>query len=200
MLREFIGHEVVAIRKADGYQFSAKVISAKSPRLCLDIADEGEIQPGDEFECSIGDGVNFARMEATVMDKHDDQAELWINVISIVPGFERAPRAVAPGTVVTIKSGDKEFSASLCDCSESGLRISCLEVFEVGEELNLVIVDGHAQINLRAKVVRIVRGTKSDYIEMGMQILEADRLNQARWNHMVASLLKRFGNARVSAA
>jgi len=55
-----------------------------------------------------------------------------------------------------------------------------------------------ASLKLVAKVVRTNQAVKKEACELGLQILDADRLSRARWNHLVASLLRRYGLSRAA--
>lgn len=193
MLRAYIGSRVTVTREDDGASFGCEITSWTSPRLRVRLTEKTSLKKGQRVTCGVSNGVSFAKVGATVLDVGDEEAEVWVTVQSITPGQDRAVRAMATGTSATVEWQGQIISGSLCDCSESGLRISSLEYVPVGETVEVVIGDG--PIRLTCKTVRHMRDVNSDYTEIGMQIEGADRLSRARWNHLVFSLLNRYGQA-----
>ncbi|MCB0826084.1 MAG: PilZ domain-containing protein [Armatimonadetes bacterium] len=183
-------------RTSDGKKFAGMVTLVQSPLVRVRLDEVSNIQVDDKIDCSIGDGVSFATLNATVMSLEDNIAEFWVTIQSLEEGIDRAPRALAPGYTaqVTLESGE-EVSASLCDASESGMRLSSLKNVTAGQHITVRVDYPGGCIHSKGKIVWAKQMVDSAYVEMGMQILEMDRLNQARWNHMVSTLMRDFGMA-----
>ena len=66
-----------------------------------------------------------------------------------------------------------------------------MECVEVETVLKVEVETSLGLCVLQTRVARRAGIKENGYCELGLEILEADRLSRARWNHMVASLLAR---------
>lgn len=198
MLSAIVGRKITVVRLKDKSAYVGEVLSAKSPIFHIQFAGGTDLRPDDELECGVGDGMNYVKITAVVVTVGENSAELWVTAQSLVPGMERAPRVIAPGVIAEVTSRDESATVSVCDVSESGLLISSHTSFPVGSEVDIRMDFNGASLKLVAKVVRSNQAVKTDACELGLQILDADRLSRARWNHLVSSLLRRYGLSRAA--
>lgn len=196
MLNKFVGKKITVERESDGKKFAGTVTLVQNPLLKVQLDEVSTIQLDDKINCTFGDGTSFARINATVTSLEDNKAEFWVTIQALVPGIERSPRAIAPGYTaqITLESGEV-VSASLCDASESGMKLSSLKNITAGQSISVRVDYPGSSIHGKGQVAWSRQMVDSAYVEMGMQIVEMDRLNQARWNHMVATLMRDFGVA-----
>ncbi len=193
MLNHYIGKKIEMRKVVDGSSLVGIIGSAKSPMMNVIFDIQDQLEVGDQLECGIGDGSNFLKLQATVVSINSQSAELWISIQSIVPGVERALRVITPGMTLVLEADSKTVSASLCDCSETGLRVSSLSQFDEGSEIICKLGSEGHEIFLRTKVVRTINILESEYQELGLHIVDCDRLSRARWNHLISGLLRRYG-------
>lgn len=196
ILQYLVGQTVEIFRNRDAYTVRGEVVGVKSPKLEIRFSGENRLTVGDKVELACGDGVDYLRATLTVTSLSTESLEAWVTVEFLVPGVERARRVVAPGLVAEVVREDGVlFTASVCDVSESGLRLSSLDRLGAGESPVVRLSANGGWLELRCRVARVAQALGSDYVEMGLQILEADRLSRARWNHLVTTLLKKYGSA-----
>ncbi len=198
MLSAIVGRKITVVRLRDKSAYVGEVVTAKSPVFQIDFSGGTDLHPDDELECGVGDGMNYVKITATVVTVNHNSADLWVTAQSLVPGMERAPRVIAPGVIADVSNGESSATVSVCDVSESGLLISSHTAFAVGSQVEVKMDFNGASLKLVAKVVRTNQAVKKEACELGLQILDADRLSRARWNHLVASLLRRYGLSRAA--
>lgn len=119
---------------------------------------------------------------------------VWLKVLSIEPGITRAPRAAAPGTTVSMVLGDIRNVGSVCDLSSTGLRIRSLSAFEVGEEIQCAMELPMGLVEFSARVARSVEYPMSES-DIGVEIIQMNGINRARYDHYLESLLRRVRSA-----
>lgn len=196
MIQQYIGRSISIVNPINQFDGKGTVVSVENPMLQIQLDSPTEmIEKDSPIICGVGNGISYVRVEGTVVSCEGDEANVWMKIQSVSAGTDRAPRAEADGNVVTVWDGDEEISATLCDCSESGMRVSSLTTLSVGREMQVRVDNGNDPITLKAKVVRTKQDVDSVYVDAGLQISEADKLNRARWNHLVNNLLKKHGVA-----
>lgn len=193
---EFLTDQLLrVVRMRDSVVFVGKAVTVDGQKVRVAFYGSTNLQVGDEIKFSTGGDRGFANLFGAVIGLEGNEADLWISVDEVVPGLDRAPRTVAPGTTAILVSGDQELNASVCDLSASGMRVRTLGVIAVGEMVDVHINSLRSAISLQCRIARVVQSERSDASELGIQIVGADNLNCARYNHFVESLLRKATQA-----
>jgi len=179
----------------DSVVFVGKATNVDGQKVRIAFFGSTDLQIGDEVKFSTGGDRGFANIFGAVIGLEGNQADLWISIEEVVPGLDRAPRTVAPGTTAILISNEQELNASVCDLSASGMRVRTLGVIEVGELVDVHINSLRSAISLQCRIARVIQDDRSDTSELGIQIVGADNLNCARYNHFVESLLRKAAQA-----
>jgi len=195
MLRVLVEENLTVVRSADNSAYVGTICEVKSPYIRLCFQHSTDLKIGDQVKCAISRDGSHTTVVAQVTELNGKECELWMLVQNLVPGVDRAPRAVAPGTTVTMIIGDEKIIGSICDVSESGLRIRSLGRFEVGQDMHLWMETQMGEITFSGRVARVVHGVDNDSSDIGVQILEIGRLERARYDHFVDGLLRRARRA-----
>lgn len=195
MLTTVQGHSVRLTKNADNTSFVGTITKSDNPMITIDFDHDVSLLKGDSVTCEIGNGTSFAAFDGSVVESSGRQAKVWAVVQKLSAGTDRAPRALASGVDLDILVNDEVYAASLCNCSESGLKVSSLVNLSVGKIVIFKIHFAATDILLQGRIVWAKQAVNSDYVEMGVQITEADRIHRARWNHLVATFMKKFGVA-----
>ena len=196
MLGCTIGKRVTVVRVKDNFPTVGKVISVESPTMVLELESDHNLSPNDEIECGVGDGVSYARIKAQVISVIAGSATLWVTAQSIQPGYDRAPRAIAVGIVATLQTpSGEQVDTSVLNASETGLAVSTLVDIPMNSLVKIEISIDRSNICFSGKVVRSNQENGSPRVELGIQIVEIDRLTRAKWGHFVKTLLNRNGLA-----
>lgn len=191
MLRVLKNENLSVVRLSDCSTFTGYVSDIESSHLTLQFDADVDLNVGDQVQCKFErDGSQFTAV-ADVEEISGQAYKLAVMVTEIVPAVERAPRAVAPGATVSITYGSETIIGSLCDLSESGLRVRSLGDYEVGQEIQLKMESETGTITFSGRIARVVPGVDAESCDAGIQILEMARLDRARYNHYVDGLLRK---------
>lgn len=193
---EFLTDQLLrVVRMRDSVVFVGKTTSVDGQKVRIAFFGSTDLKIGDEVKFSTGGDRGFANLFGAVIGLEDNQADLWISIEEVVPGLDRAPRTVAPGTTAILVSEQQELNASVCDISASGMRVRTLGMMDVGELVDVHINSLKSGISLQCRIARVIQDDRSDTSELGIQIVGADNLNCARYNHFVESLLRKATQA-----
>lgn len=195
MVYNLIGRDITLVRRQDQNPIVGRVDAVEMPIVKIVFDCGTPLKVGDEIECGVGNGVSYARLVGQVVSVGESGTELWMTTQHLVPGTDRAPRAVSSGLVGTLATEDSESTVTICDISESGLRVAGLDCPRIGQQVTILTEIQGGQVKLDCRVARINQRVKNEQSEVGLQILDADRLSRARWNHLVSSLLRKHGIA-----
>ncbi|MDK3158667.1 PilZ domain-containing protein [Kamptonema cortianum] len=185
---------MTVVRVKDNFPTVGKVISVESPTMVLELESDHNLLPNDEIECGVGDGVSYARIKAQVVSVIAGSATLWVTAQSIQPGHDRAPRAIAVGIVATLQTpSGEQIDTSVLNASETGLAVSTLVGVPMSALVDVEISIDRSTIRFAGKIVRANQENGSPRVELGIQIVDIDRLTKAKWGHFVTTLLNRNG-------
>lgn len=191
MFRALESQTVCVIRLRDLARQSGRVQEVTDRRVSIGFDEPFTLEVGEEVKILFGNDEDFASYFGTVLEADQLKIVFWMFIESVVRGVSRARRVTAPGLTAQLRDGSHSFDASLCDVSESGMRLKTLDELELGRELTLRMEYALAQIELRVRVVRQSDSSDCDDREFGLEILDADRLSRARYHHMVDSLIRK---------
>ena len=189
MLNGFAGREI-QLRSEGGEWVTGLILMARSPMLTVSLPSTTAFTAGQLVQGTYQDEASFYEFDLIIVETEGNTANLWVQVTCIRPGFDRAPRAKAPSIPVRVTTGGEESLGCLSNVSASGLLLSSLVRIEPGEEVELDL-EFEGTIHLKARAVRTTQNCESNYVDIGLEISQADKLSEARWLHMVSALLRR---------
>jgi hypothetical protein len=189
MLNGFAGREIQLKGEGDEW-VTGLVLLARSPMLTISLPVTDSFVPGQLVQGAYRDESSYYEFDLVVVETEGNTANVWVQVTCIRPGFDRAPRAKAPSIPVRITQAGTESLACLSNVSATGMLISSLQRFEPGEQIQLEL-EFAGPIRLEARAVRTIQNCESNYVDIGLEITQADKLSEARWLHLVSALLRR---------
>lgn len=195
MLRAMLNESLVFVRATDNAIYSGIVREAQFPFMTVDLDAPSDLKAGEEVACEVLMKGNLVDVEATVVFAEKQNCGLRLKAEQIASGEQRAPRAVAPGKTVTVESGSESAVGSVCDVSESGLRIRILGSYGQGQVLQLRIDSDLGPISFTGIVARVIRQVENDASDIGIKIDKIGKLDKARYDHFVESLIYRMKRA-----
>ncbi len=195
MLPVRANENLTVVRSSDNSSFVGTISDVSSPYIRISFHDGCDLTVGDQVKCGIAQDGSYTTVIAQVTAVEGVNCELWMVVQDLIPGVERAPRAVAPGTTVTMCDGDERVVGSICDVSESGLRIRSLGQFSVGQSMHFWMDTQMGEISFRGRVARVVQSVENESSDVGVQILDIARLDRARYDYFVDGLLRKARRA-----
>lgn len=190
MLRVLEEENLTVVRSADNSAYVGRVCEVRSPHIVICFQHCTDLKIGDQVKCGFSRDGSYTTVVAEVTSIDGVDCRLWMLVQNLVPGIDRAPRAVAPGTTITMNCSGESVIGSICDVSESGLRVRSLGRFEVGQELHLSMETQVGQICFEGRIARVVHGVENDSADAGIQITQIGRLEKARYEHFVEGLIR----------
>lgn len=195
MLRAMLNESLVVVRATDNAEYRGTVREADFPLMVLVLDAPSDLKAGEEVACEVLMRGNLVEVEAEVVFAEGLICRLRLKAEHFASGEERAPRAVAPGTTVSVESGGESAVGSVCDVSESGLRIRILGSYGQGQVLQLRIDSDLGPITFTGTVARVIREMENDASDIGIRIDEMSKLERARYDHFVESLIHRMKKA-----
>ncbi|MFM9873546.1 MAG: PilZ domain-containing protein [Fimbriimonadaceae bacterium] len=190
-----INENLKFVRSLDNLACLGVVCEVSSTHFAIYCEQANDLQIGDHVMCVLSGDESNQSIAAEVTEIDRTNCKLTVLVLNGIPGVVRASRAVVPGSTIILKVGDDELIGSICDVSESGLRVRSFGGFEVGQELELSMDTHLGQINFKGRIARVVQSNENDSAEAGIQITEIGRLERARYNHFVDGLLRKAKKA-----
>lgn len=163
---------------------------ARSPMLTISLPTPELFAPGQLVQGTFRDESSYYEFDLVIVETEGNTADVWVQVTCIRPGFDRAPRAKAPSIPVRITLDGQESLACLSNVSATGMLLSALQRIEPGIPVSLDL-EFAGSIHLEARAVRTTQNCESNYVDIGLEIVQADKLSEARWLHMVSALLRR---------
>lgn len=192
---KFLANQVLrVVRMRDNSVFVGRAINIGDQKLQVMLFGETDLAVGDEVKFACGGDSGYDNIFAAVIGLEHGLVDLWITDQKS-SGLDRAQRIVAPGTTALLISESYEHHASVCDLSTSGMRVKTFGYIEPDEVITVKIHSLNSPITLSCRVARVVKDALSDSCELGIQIMNADSLSVARYNHFVESLLRKQAQA-----
>lgn len=195
MLRAMLNESLVVVRATDNAEYRGTVREAEFPLMVLVLDAPSDLKAGEEVACEVLMKGNLVEVEATVVFAEGLYCGLRLKAEHFASGEERAPRAVAPGTTITVESQGESAVGSVCDVSESGLRMRILGSYGQGQVLRLHINSDIGPITFTGIVARVIRELENDASDIGIKIDDMGKLERARYQHFVESLIHRTKKA-----
>jgi hypothetical protein len=191
MLKFFVNEQLTVATSSDNSSYVGIILAVEGPRLQISFDVANDLKVGDQLTCSVSHDGSYTVVVAEVVEVEAESCSFWMVVQRIMPGVERARRTVAPGTIITIRTDNEEILGSVCDVSESGLRIRTLGLFDVGLVTNFRMKTQVGEIFFLGRIARVVHCVENESFDIGVQITEIGKLDRARYNHFVDGLLRK---------
>ncbi len=190
MFRTLESQTVCVVRLRDMARQTGQVQNVSHREVRIEFDQPFDLAVGEKVKILAGDDETFATFYGSVLAADALDIVFWMQIESVTPGVSRARRVTAPGLTATFSTSDQTIDVSLCDLSESGIRIRTLESLAVGTEAILRMDIALGSIELAVRVVRHSE-THGDAREYGVELIGADRLSRARYTHLVDSLIRK---------
>lgn len=192
---DLLNELLIITRDSDNSSMTGMVREVTLPSVSVEFECEFMFNPGDLVTCNLVNGPRGRSIPAKVFSVAGTGCLLCLLVEQIGPGVDRAPRVVAPGITATVASNGESAVGSVCDVSESGLRIRIFGQYKLGQELELCMESDIGKIFFKGQVARVLSGRDAGSNDIGIHITEIGKLDRARYNHFVECLLGRAQKA-----
>ena len=176
-------------------EYVGQVATADHSQVSLDFMNPIDLSPGQKVDLIVERDGQLETIAAELKAIDGNRCSFTLLTHARLVDDERAPRAVTAGLTVSITLNSDTIIGSLCDVSESGLRVRSLGDYEVGQNLLLQMETEMGNISFTGRVARLLQSADDECCDAGIQIMEMSRLDRARYNHFVFCLINRTRRA-----
>lgn len=191
-LAQFNSGRVRVQRLRDYKLFHGWVVTITETEVVLSLPERGDLAVGENVAIEIAGpkvlAMGLARIDFVDQGSTGNDHRLSLHVGSPLKFVDSTStgRVRVPPLVIGLKLGEKIVVGRLLDGSAGGIGLKVDEAIDRGTTVTASIDSGQGTIDLTAEV-RYCRADPDSGFRVGLQIIEGQRLEVARWCQIVES-------------